>query len=200
MKKKTIQKALEVNGLTKSKLEMVSKEAFRQHYDLIAKLVGNSPGIYALYDDDELYYVGKSIELRKRVKQHLRDRHLASWSHFSLYLADNEEHINEIESLVIRIAYPKGNRVRPKGRAGGQLITKLKLMVKQKQKEELERLFGTGKGLKQKATSATRKGSLKGIVRTKAPLFRTYKGKEYKAILETNGRISLCPASTILPA
>jgi hypothetical protein len=33
-----------------------------------------SPGIYALYDGDELYYVGKSGELRKRVRHHLRDR------------------------------------------------------------------------------------------------------------------------------
>ncbi len=59
-------------------LENVSKEAFSKHYPEITECIGSSPGVYALYDGDELYYVGKSTELRKRVKQHLRDRHLAS--------------------------------------------------------------------------------------------------------------------------
>src|SRR3989442_15481282 len=85
--------------LVTNKLEMVSKEAFRQHFDLITDLIGDSPGVYALYDDNSLYYVGKSTDLRNRVKQHLRDRHFASWTHFSLYLARKEEHIYEIESL-----------------------------------------------------------------------------------------------------
>src|ERR1051325_4978333 len=100
-------------SLVISRIEKVSKEAFRQYFTEVTELIGNSPGIYALYDGNDLYYVGKSTELRKRVKQHLRDRHLASWTHFSLYLVRRVEHISEIESLLVRIASPKGNRVIP---------------------------------------------------------------------------------------
>src|SRR2546425_712507 len=77
------------------KLEKVSKGVFRQYYGAITELIGHSPGVYALYDGDELYYVGKSTELRSRVKQHLRDGHLASWTHFSLFLVRKAEHIQE---------------------------------------------------------------------------------------------------------
>ena len=100
-----------------NKLEMVSKDIFRQYFDLITKLIGDSPGVYALYDDNQVYYVGKSTDLRNRVKHHLRDRHGASWTHFSLYLARKEFHIHEIESLIVRISNPKGNRVIPKGKS-----------------------------------------------------------------------------------
>lgn len=76
--------------LVLDRLENVSKDVFKKYYPLITELVGNSPGIYALYDGADLYYVGKSTELRKRVRHHLRDRHLASWTHFSLYLVRRE--------------------------------------------------------------------------------------------------------------
>jgi hypothetical protein len=175
--------------LATAKLEMVSKEAFRRYYDLITRLIGNSPGVYALYDDNELYYVGKSIDLRTRVKQHLRDRHLASWTHFSLYLAKKEEHIHEIEALLIRIANPRGNRAKPKGKAAGSLYKELKAMVKQKQKQEIELLFGAKKSETEKAIVHKGKATLKGLVKTKATLYKTYKSKDYKAVLNANGLI-----------
>lgn len=81
--KKKAQKKRTARSLVTNRLENVSKDVFKTYYPLITELVGDSPGIYALYDGDELYYVGKSIELRKRVRHHLRDRHLASWTHFS---------------------------------------------------------------------------------------------------------------------
>ena len=55
-------------SLVVKRLENVSKDVFRKYYGLITDLVGSSPGIYALYDGTELYYVGKSTELRKRVR------------------------------------------------------------------------------------------------------------------------------------
>ena len=58
--------------LLSNRLEKVSKDIFKKHYPLITELIGDSPGIYALYDGNDLYYVGKSTELRKRVRQHLR--------------------------------------------------------------------------------------------------------------------------------
>ena len=192
VKKKTKKKRT-ARSLVTNRLENVSKDVFKTYYPLITELVGDSPGIYALYDGYELYYVGKSIELRKRVRHHLRDRHLASWTHFSLYLTRREEHIHEIESLLVRIANPKGNRVVPHGKSAGALVKLLKSRIKQRQKAELAQLFSSKKLSPVKTARINGKNrpeSLLGLVDKRAVLYRTYKGKEYKAWLSPKGTIS----------
>ncbi|MEJ7577579.1 MAG: GIY-YIG nuclease family protein [Pyrinomonadaceae bacterium] len=189
-RKTTLHQSLVIN-----RLEKVSKELFKNHFADITKLVGNSPGVYALYDGNELYYVGKSTDLKKRVKQHLRDKHYASWTHFSLYLVRKVEHIHEIESLLVRIANPKGNSVVPAGKSSGKIFEELKKMVKQKQMQELRELFG-GVIEKRRSKTETREASnskrnLKGLVSKPTPLFREYKGKGYKATLNPDGTILL---------
>lgn len=178
--------------LVLNRLESVSKDVFKKYYPLITELVGDSPGIYALYDGNDLYYVGKSTELRKRVRHHLIDRHLASWTHFSLYLVRREEHIHEFESLLVRIANPKGNRVIPHGKSTGVLVTQLKKLIQQKQKEELGKLFGTKNAAGRKAPKSTQASqrTIEGLVSKRAVLYRTYKGKEYKAALSPKGVIT----------
>jgi hypothetical protein len=177
-------------SLVIKRLENVSKIVFKKHYDLITDLVGSTHGIYALYDGNDLYYVGKSIDLRKRVKQHLRDKHLANWTHFSLYLVRNAEHIHEIESLLIRISNPKGNRIIPKGNSSGAMLKQLKAMVKEKQKEELEQMFGpSSRGTRKKISSDQSAKTLIGLVSKPKKLFKEYKGKEYTATLTRTGKI-----------
>jgi len=193
--KKKVKKEKKRNprSLVVQKLENVSKDVFRKHYDLITKLVGSSPGIYCLYDTSELYYVGKSTDLRRRVKHHLRDRHLASWTHFSLYLVRKAEHIDEIESLLVRIANPEGNKRIPKGRIGSAMLKQLKALVKQKQAEEFADMFGTIKLTRQKIKKGFKKHlkTLRGMVTKRTPLYRTFKGKEYRAFLYPSGIIKI---------
>ena len=191
-KQKTVEKG-GFRSLLTHRLENVSKEVFKKYYSTITELVGSSPGIYALYDDTELYYVGKSTDLRKRVRHHLRDRHYASWTHFSLYLVRKSDHIDEIESLLVRIANPMGNRTIPKGKADGTMLKKLKSMVKQKQQEEFEEMFESGKSSRKQSARqiVPRQKNLKGLVSGRTPLYRTYKGKEYKAILTPSGIIEM---------
>lgn len=175
-----------------NRLENVSKDVFKQYYPLITELVGDSPGIYALYDDRDLYYVGKSTELRKRVKQHLKDRHLASWTHFSLYLARREDHIHEIESLLVRIANPKGNRVIPRGKSSGILVKQLKKLIKERQRVELASLFAVKQAkvlVARGISSGTSKYSLAGLVDRRTKLYRTYRGREYTATLTPQGYV-----------
>ena len=62
-------------GIFKESHEYISKNVFRDHKEIITELIGNSSGIYALYDENELYYVGRASALKKRVNQHLKDRH-----------------------------------------------------------------------------------------------------------------------------
>lgn len=178
--------------LVVNRLENVSKDVFKQYFKLITELVGDSPGIYALYDGVDLYYVGKSTELRKRVRHHLTDRHLASWTHFSLYLVRREEHIHEFESLLVRIANPKGNQVIPRGKSTGVLVDQLKKMIQLKQKEELSNLFPTknAAGRKVPKTSQASQRTIEGLVAKRTVLYRTYKGQEYKAALSPKGVIT----------
>lgn len=178
-------------SLVVQKLENVSKSIFRNYYPQITELIGNSHGIYALYDGDDLYYVGKSTDLKKRVKQHLKDRHIASWTHFSLYLVRSAERIGEIESLLIRIANPKGNRKTYRtSQKGSSLLKQLREMIKHMQKEELDEMFG--EGLRKRPSGKSKSNKLKslvGLVSKKTSLYRTYKGKEYKALLTPKGKI-----------
>jgi hypothetical protein len=179
--------------LVTKRLEGVSKDVFKKYYPLITDLIGNSPGVYALYDAGELYYVGRSLDLHRRVKHHLKDRHLASWTHFSLYLVRREEHTHEIESLLVRIANPKGNRVVPRGRSTGPLVKALRQQIKQKQNEELKGLFSDFRGhkLTSKARETSEKSTLVGLVTRRSPLFREYKGREYVGSLSPGGVITL---------
>ena len=197
LKTEKIKTPVAPRSLVVNRIEKVSKDMFRRYFGLITELVGNSPGIYALYDGPDLYYVGKSTDLKKRVKQHLRDRHLASWTHFSLYLVRRAEHIHEIESLLVRIANPQGNSVVPKGKSSGPLLKKLQQMVRQKQKDEYQELFGVPRasGRRKSGNAAERAAeshrSLPGLVSKPTPLFREYKGKKYKATLDPDGTITL---------
>ncbi|MEO6018339.1 MAG: GIY-YIG nuclease family protein [Polaromonas sp.] len=179
-------------SLVINRIENVSKDVFQEYYEQITELVGDSPGIYALYDEKDLYYVGKSIDLKKRVKTHLKDRHLASWTHFSLYLVREADHIAEIESLLIRIANPKGNRIIPKGRSTGVLAKQLRSLIVAKQKLVLAGLFAPKRASQKmdRRHSTGRPATLEGMVSKTAKLYRTYKGQEYLATLNPKGVIT----------
>lgn len=175
------------NGLVTQSLEHISREVFSKYAPLITQLVERSSGVYALYDEEDLYYVGRATSLRNRVKQHLTDRHDASWTHFSIYLISNDEHIGEIESLLVRIANPKGNSVKPRGKDSREMRKQLEKLIKEKHKEELAGLLSK-KIKKQKATGAEKK-SLKGLVAKRTRIYRNHKGKDFKAILSPAGTI-----------
>jgi hypothetical protein len=104
-------------GLVVAYLERVSGSVFDKYSEEITQLVGNQHGIYALYRNRNLYYVGLARNLKGRVKHHLRDRHAGRWNHFSMYLVHSEHCLRDLEALVIRIAYPEGNKTR--GKFGG---------------------------------------------------------------------------------
>ncbi len=93
-------------------LEQTASNAFSDYPRQITELVHGKHGVYALYKGDRLYYVGLATNLRNRIKQHLKDRHAGKWNRFSLYLVRKVEHIAEIETIVLRIANPKGNKSR----------------------------------------------------------------------------------------
>ncbi len=174
------------------KLEKVSREIFERYSQELSKLVGTSHGVYALYDEHKLYYIGKASNLKRRIRSHLRDRHFAQWTHSSLFLTNKSVYIDDIESVIISAANPKGNRVKPKGNVDILLKKEPKSLVQSRQEEEISRLFG-GKSRRKRRSKIKRgiaaRSILKGLFKHSKLLVREYKGKEYRAKLLSSGKI-----------
>jgi hypothetical protein len=51
--------------------------------------------VYALYHDDDLYYVGLASDLSSRLKAHLGGKHAGQWNRFSVYLTIDDKHLRE---------------------------------------------------------------------------------------------------------
>lgn len=81
---------------------------------MIRDYVKGRQGVYALYKGTRLYYVGLASNLRSRLRAHVKDRHANAWDFFSMYLTVEEEHLRELEALVLRITMPSGNRSKTK--------------------------------------------------------------------------------------
>ena len=175
-------------GIFKESLENISKKLFSEHAEIILELIGDSSGIYALYDDNELYYVGRASNLKRRINQHLKDRHDSQWTHFSLFLIKRDDYIGDIESLLIRIAEPVGNRVKPRGRDSKQMVKKLKSLLDKKHRDNVRELIA---GRTTRISKIKKKGrrEIKGLVQKRTPIYKTYKGIEHKAILTPAGTI-----------
>ena len=98
-----------MTGLVSAHLERISAQVFVEFQSSITMLVSKQHGVYALYNGDKLYYVGLAKDLKTRLKQHLKDQHAKRWDRFSLYLTHTDEHLKELETLVLHIVKPKGN-------------------------------------------------------------------------------------------
>jgi hypothetical protein len=122
-------------------LENVSRDVLQHYSEIIRAFVRGRHGIYALYRKNRLYYVGLATNLRARLNQHLRDRHAETWDRFSLYLTVGHQHLREIESLLVRISGPRGNRARPKFIRSQNLLPGLRRQVSECQRRERDGLF-----------------------------------------------------------
>jgi hypothetical protein len=177
-------------------LEKIGSGVFERYQDQIRNLVGKDQGVYALYKRQKLYYIGLTRDLKARIWHHLRDRHKGNWDRFSVYVMKKEEHIREVESLLLRIAEPEGNRVRGKLGRSKNLVRELDAAIKERQKEERWRMLrdGKGKAKRKKVKKHRRKGKeVERPLRGKFPggkvIYASYKGKDYKAWVRANGGI-----------
>ena len=105
MKKKPSDKS----RLIKKHLELVSWKSYKQA--LGSKQRGR--GIYVLYKGSRIYYIGLSKRsLRGRLRRHaFLDRHKGKWDKFSFYQIGKTKYIKDVESLLLRVFRPKGNRI-----------------------------------------------------------------------------------------
>lgn len=95
-------------------LENISRQALEKYQETIKAYVRDRQGVYALYRRRRLYYVGLARNLRSRLNTHLKDRLGKSWDTFSVYLTIGETHLKELESLILKIIQPSGNKLKGK--------------------------------------------------------------------------------------
>lgn len=179
-------------------LENVSRDALEKYQHIIKDHIRNRQGIYALYRRGKLYYVGLAGNLRNRLQTHLRDRHGHSWDQFSVYLTIGDEHMRELEALILRIVRPKGNKVKGKFIRSENLFREVRRHFKEAHREEMESLFPRKRSLdedeedvrKTKSRATGRRPMLIPYIHGAITIRVRYKGKNYKARIRKDGTIS----------
>ena len=108
MKQKTDRGLLIKGSLEKIPADVIEDENFRKR---LRDMMRGWSGIYALYKDDKLYYVGLATTSFWRLWSHFkRDRHAKKWNKFSVYRFKRVRYLKDLETLILHISKPKGNR------------------------------------------------------------------------------------------
>lgn len=174
-------------------LERISWRVLDEYPEVVKSLIRGKCGVYVLYSHDKLYYIGLASNLMGRVNGHLRDRHRGAWDRFSVYLTNGNSSLKPLESLLLRIAKPSGNRL---SGGFGRKINKHSELYRAMSKADADRrarILGgrVAQHLRHKRTSET-KGSLvlAGLVERRIALRAQLKGRQYRATLRRDGYIS----------
>jgi len=172
-------------------LENISREALEKYQGVIRQYVRQRQGVYALYRRKKLYYVGLATDLRWRLRAHLKDHHGQSWDRFSVYFTIGDEHLKELESLVLRIVKPKGNEVKGKFGNAQDLRRRLARDIRLIQREELDGLLGRERIIipSRSDDSDGHEPELAAYFTKPTRLRATYKGKLHRAHVRRDGRI-----------
>ncbi len=174
-------------------LEEIAGDVFEEYPEVLKALIRRRSGVYALYKGEVLYYVGLASNLMSRLKTHLRDRHAGRWNRFSVYLTREDGHMRQLEALLLRIAKPRGNRVKGGLKGSLNLYRDLRHTMTEADADSRARLLG-GSGLRQRRRRKARneKGSLvlAGLVERGLPLRAEHRASTYRATLRKDGRIA----------
>jgi len=181
--------------LVSQHLEGISRRMLEERPEIIRDFVRRRHGVYALYRGNKLYYVGLTGSLLGRLRSHLKDRHGHTWDKFSVYLTVNADYMKEIESVLIRIAGPPGNKQRGRFIRSENLLNKVRAEYRRRRKEDEEAM-----GLRPRLGGPTpkpktprpkkRKGKTALVEEDIKRLRGKYKRKTYWARVLKDGQIS----------
>ena len=176
-------------------LENISRAALEQYEDIVRQFVRQRQGVYALYRRGKLYYVGLASNLRSRLGHHLKDRHADSWDRFSVYLTIGDSHLRELESLILRIVKPSGNKQKGQFLKSEDLRQQFGRGVRAQMRNQFSELFGGRLALQQgkpesaKVEAKAHKAVLAGYITGPLKLRARYKGKMQYARVRRDGSI-----------
>jgi hypothetical protein len=181
-------------GLFLDHLEDVSWRLLDHYRDIVRDLIRRRCGIYILYRKRRPYYIGLASNLMGRVNSHLKDRHKGYWDRFSVYLTSDDEHIKALESLLLRIVEPRGNRQSGKFPGTRNLLALLNRRMTETDADRRARLLG-GAVAERRLRTQAKKGRaalvFAKLSERRVALQGTYKGRRYRASLRRNGTIRL---------
>jgi hypothetical protein len=180
------------DSLVSEFFEKISWELLEKYPQIVKEMIRGKAGLYALYNGNDLYYVGLAVDLHRRLKQHITDRHGEYWNRFSVYLVTEDEHTKPLESLVLRIANPEGNRV--EGKLPGAVNKRKSVGQQMKDIDANVRAKMMGGSAVKRLIKAKVKVSgtrgMKGVVERSHALRAEYKGEQYRATLRKDGLIN----------
>ena len=175
-------------------LENISREALEEYQGIIRRYIRGRQGIYALYRGSRLYYVGLTTDLRFRLRQHLADRHGQLWDRFSVYLTLGNTPLKELESLILRIGTPGGNKQHGKFVNADNLLSKFSREIRSLQRTKHDLIIGRNR-LHSHGNEAILQGRklfpLSEYTDQVAALRAKFKGKVIKARVRKDGTIRL---------
>ncbi|MBZ5721176.1 MAG: hypothetical protein LAO03_12425 [Acidobacteriia bacterium] len=179
--------------LVSQHIENISRDALENYQNVIRSYVRHRQGVYALYHRTKLYYVGLAKDLRWRLKAHLNDHHGESWDRFSIYFTIGDQHMKELESLILRIVKPKGNKVKGKFASSQDLRRQLARDIRSENKRELALLLGREwidpRPTKSKRDFSARATLLASYFASPTQLRAKRKGKLFRAHVRSDGQI-----------
>ncbi len=181
--------------LVKEHLENVHWSVLKDYHKVVNDFIRDQAGVYALYKGRSLYYVGLATNLQRRLNTHLRDRHQNGWDRFSVYLTTRDEHIKELESLLLRIMSPKGNIQGGRFQYSTNLNPVMNRRIREFDAERRKGLIPAGRSRRDDEARRTggveaKEGSPNSLVGYRMTLRAWYKGWQYRAILRPSGKIS----------
>jgi hypothetical protein len=176
-------------ALVHQHLENVSRDLLEQHPDVVREFIGRNAGVYALYRKRKLYYVGLAKALRGRLKAHGKNRHSGAWDRFSIYLTIKDQHLREIEALLLRIAKPEGAKQQGRLAQSRDMRRRIQKAIKQKQSSEVADLFGLGTSPIGQKNDDRKTSELRRLLPQGAKLRGVLKGKIFRARARRNGDI-----------
>lgn len=170
-------------------LENIDRKALEDYQHLIRHYVRGRNGVYALYQRGNLYYVGLARNLRGCLKAHLKDHHRDSWDRFSVYLTIGTGYIKEMESLLLRIAQPLGNKQAGKFCKCQNLERTFLRAIRAEQREVVDEIFGRTRPKDHEDRDENRGPVLANYIDRAMTLIGKYKGIKVRARVRKNGTI-----------
>jgi hypothetical protein len=175
-------------------LEKISRAGLEQYEAILRDHVRGKQGVYALYCRDKLCYVGLASNLRNRLNTHLKDHLGKRWDRFSIYLTKGDQHLKELESLVLRIVRPSGNKVVGKFAKSENLLRHFARRAREQALRELDEVLGRHRPrLRIRRGGKTREArnhpDLQGCFPRAVTLRGWYLGQEFTARVRKNGTI-----------
>jgi len=172
-------------------LERVSRDLLVRHPDVVRQLIGRNAGVYALYRKNRLYYVGLAKTLRNRLTAHGKNRHGTRWDHFSIYLTIKDQHLREIEALLLRITRPPGAKQTGKLAQSRDMKRLIMRAIRTKQAKEISTLFGRYIPAPEDRNDVKARGDqeLSQFLPAGARLRGHHRGKTFRATARRDGRV-----------